>query len=167
MNTSEQNQLTELLNIKNNGILNYLCRIGNKEGVEFILNNANIDINKINDEIYSDPFTPLMDAVCNNNMDIVKLLLRHKYIDVHKKNEYNNTAIDYLLDTINNIKTKMYNYNKHIININKGIDQYDNGAVKSYCDGEMVLKDIPYYNNKLKKCTYKINELKEYLKLMN
>jgi len=143
MNTNNQNQLTELLNIKNNGILYNFCRFGNKEGVEFLLNNTSIDINEFYDDGVSDTYTPLMGAVTSRNITIVALLLNNKNIDINKYTDDCDAYKVNALTLCNNLNClKILLNHKDILNINDQIYNGENILLKwarSYFNNRKLL----------------------------
>lgn len=96
------------LNLEGWKIIHVACQTGNKDLTNFLVSKK-ADLNPAE---YTQHWTPLMVAVFNNKVEIVKLLLLHK-VDYLKTDKEGKTALAYALQYSN---TKIFNIlnNKNI-----------------------------------------------------
>eukprot|EP01083_Nonionella_stella_P140056 428636_1 len=70
--------------------LSVAAKNGNREAVQIILENPNVDVNGAN---ISDGWTPLISAVMEGHANIAKLLLENPNVDVNKVNNRGSTPL--------------------------------------------------------------------------
>ena len=103
----------------------YFCKYDYISIISYFLENSNIDVNKVNEEIeypmhMDSNNSPLNIAIVKNNIEIVKLLLNCKNINVNLKTTFSNTESTPLFTAINtnNIEVLKLLLNNKKVDIN-------------------------------------------------
>ena len=107
---------------KGRNLISIACIDGANKILKFLLN-INIDPNKL--DIYR--FTPLMNAILNERVECIKILLASPKININKEGQYNNTALIYCSNS-NNITILSLLLQRKDIDLNK-INQNGDSAL--------------------------------------